>query len=137
MASPIHPSFCTHHPILLILGSHFHPRRRMWHSWSPRPRYRRRVDEIGTLIKLLLGAVEQPRLAASERVSDRTAYTTIDHRLPSSPPPAPRLTMDINLKRKSWTKSVILSLRLNSRWGWFLVRWMQCWIKRLTITIEF
>lgn len=31
------------------------------------PRYRRRVDEIGTLIKLLLGAVEQPRLAASKR----------------------------------------------------------------------
>ena len=37
------------------------------------PRYRRRVDEIGTLIKLLLGAVEQPRLAASKRQpADRT-----------------------------------------------------------------
>lgn len=135
MASPIHPPSAHTVLILLILGSHFHPRRRMWHSWSPRPRYRRRVDEIGTLIKLLLGAVEQPRLAASERVSDRTAYTTIAY--PSSPLPVPRLTMDINLRRRSWTKSVILSLRLNGRWSWFLVRWMQCWIKRLTITIEF
>lgn len=86
VASPIHPpaftATLTHLlplPSPYSIGSPFSPSSTYVAFLESLPRYRCRVDEIGTLIKLLLGAVEQPRLAASERVPDRT-LTVYRHR---------------------------------------------------------